>query len=83
VRLQSTAITHVRVGADGHTASFQGTATVGGVGGFTFLVTVEDGPGGDKFRVQIFGPGGYSYDSLDFALRGGLVDRGNIDIRPR
>jgi VCBS repeat-containing protein len=83
VRLQSTAITHVRVGADGRTASFQGTATIGGVGGFTFLVTVEDGPGGDKFRVQIFGPGGYSYDSLDFALSGGLVDRGNIDIRPR
>jgi uncharacterized delta-60 repeat protein len=85
--LQSTAITFLRVEADGIHATISGTATVNGVRGYTFTVTVEDrgepGVGADRFRIRITGPGGFSYDSNDFSPRGGLLDEGNIQVHKK
>lgn len=83
--LHSTAITLVRVDPDGVRGMFQGTATLNGIAGYTFTVWVEDNgePGSlvDRFRIEISGPGGFHYDSNDFATRGGLLDRGgNIQV---
>src|SRR5262249_20859030 len=85
INLHSTAITLVSINADGVHATLQGTATVNGRDGYRFTVFVEDNgePGGgtDKFRIQISGPDGFDYDSLDYATLGGLLDRGgNIQI---
>src|SRR5262249_7942799 len=70
INLHSTAITRVSINADGVHASFQGTATVNGRAGYSFTVFVEDngepGAGKDRFRIQISGPEGFSYDSLDY-----------------
>ena len=87
ISLEATSIDHLRVELDGRRATFRGSATVNGVAGYTFVVTVMDfdhpGPGADNFRVQIVGPGGFAYDSLLFATRGGGLDDGNIHVRPR
>jgi hypothetical protein len=85
INLHSTAITSVRVEADGIRGSFTGTATVNGVAGYTFQVDVEDNaePGAkkDRFRIRIQGPNGFWYDSNDFATLGGLLDQGgNIQV---
>src|SRR5262249_1179431 len=84
IRLQSESITFLRVESDGVRATIRGTATVNGVRGYTFTVTVEDrgepGVRTDRFRIQITGPGGFSYDSLDFATLAGLLDSGNIQV---
>jgi VCBS repeat-containing protein len=85
INLHSTAITLVSINADGVHAMFQGTATVNGRDGYRFTVFVEDNgePGGgrDRFRIQISGPDGFGYDSLDYATLGGRLDRaGNIQI---
>jgi VCBS repeat-containing protein len=83
--LHSTSITLIRIDPDGVHGMFQGTATLNGVAGYTFTVWVEDNgePGSlvDRFRIEINGPGGFHYDSNDFATRGGLLDRGgNIQV---
>ena len=83
INLHSTSITLISVFAN--KGMFQGTATRNGVSGFRFRVDVEDngepGAGVDKFRIQISGPGGFGYDSNNFATKGGLLDKGgNIQI---
>jgi VCBS repeat-containing protein len=86
IRLASTSITYLRVEADGIHATIGGTATVNGVGGYTFTVYVEDNgePGrNDKFRIVLTGPRGFAYDSLDYALLGGLLDSGNIQVHKK
>jgi hypothetical protein len=50
------------------------------------MVYAEDNgePGrSDKFRIVLTGPGGFSYDSLDYALLGGLLDSGNIQVHKK
>jgi VCBS repeat-containing protein len=87
ILLQSTAITFVRVEADGMTATISGTATVNGVAGYTFTVTVADrgepGVGKDTFRIRITGPGGFTYDSADYAPLGGVLDSGNLQVHKK
>jgi VCBS repeat-containing protein len=86
IHLESTSITYLRVEEDGIRATIRGTATVNGVRGYTFTVFVEDHgePGrNDKFRIVITGPGGFAYDSADFAVLGGLLDSGNIQVHKR
>ncbi|MEX2174301.1 MAG: Ig-like domain-containing protein [Pirellulaceae bacterium] len=84
IYLESTELTQVRVEEDGNLASLRGTAKLNGRAGYTFVVTVEAGSKGrDRFRVQILGPDGYSYDSLDYALREGLLDFGHINVRKK
>jgi VCBS repeat-containing protein len=82
--LQSTAITFLHVDSDGIHATFSGTATVNGVGGYTFTVVVADngepGRGQDTFRIAIFGPSGFAYDSSNFPPLDGLLDSGNIQV---
>jgi hypothetical protein len=85
--LASTEITGVRVSADGQRATINGTARVNGRSGYAFVITVVDlgRPGrlADSVRVEILGPQGYYYDSLDYAANDGLLDDGDINIRPR
>jgi VCBS repeat-containing protein len=86
IHLASTSITYLRVEADGVHATIGGTATVNGVGGYTFMVYVEDNgePGrGDKFRIVLTGPGDFAYDSLDYAILGGVLDSGNIQVHKK
>src|SRR5262249_24383390 len=83
IRLASTSISYLRVEADGIHTTIGGTATVNGVSGCTFTVCLEDSgePGrSDRCRIVLSGPGGFAYDSLDYALRGGLLDLGNIQV---
>jgi hypothetical protein len=97
IRLASTSITSFRIEADGHHASFSGTAKVNSKMGYTFTVTVEDpdtatnhpdendegesGKGVDRFRIQISGPAGFSYDSDAYASNAGLLTAGRIEIQ--
>src|SRR5262249_44260939 len=84
--LQSTSITYLRMESDGVRATIRGTATVNGVAGFNFTVFVEDNgePGrNDRFRIVITGPGGFAYDSADFALQGGLLESGNVQVHKK
>ena len=86
ISLASTSISYLRVEADGIHAKIQGTATVNGVSGYTFTVYLEDNgePGrNDKFHIVLTGPGGFAYDSLDFALLGDLLDSGNIQVHKK
>jgi CSLREA domain-containing protein len=86
IAVASTSVTYLRVEADGVHAKVRGTATVNGVSGYTFTIYVEDHgePGRkDTFRIILTGPGGFAYDSLDFALLGGLLDSGNIQVKRR
>jgi VCBS repeat-containing protein len=87
VTLDSTTIQSFRVDAGGTRAVITGSATVNGRAGYTFTVIVEDlgepGVGHDTFRIQITGPHGYDYDSLDYAGNLGILDGGNIQVRQR
>jgi hypothetical protein len=60
---------------------------VNGRSGSSFIVFVEDrrepGRGADKFRIVITGPGGFAYDSLDFASAAGVIEAGNIQVHRR
>ena len=85
INLHSSSITLIRIEADKVHGMFVGTATINGIAGYNFRVTLEDNaePGAriDKFRIEIQGPGGFRYDSNDYASMGGLLDRGgNIQI---
>jgi hypothetical protein len=85
INLSSTSITYLQVQSAPLRATIRGTATVNGVSGFTFTLYVKDNgePGQslitDRFRI-IISKGGFSYDSADFALMGGLLDTGNIQV---
>src|SRR5262249_16598166 len=87
IQVDSSSISYLRVEADGIHATIRGTARVNGVGGYSFTVYVEDngepGVNHDKFRIVITGPGGFAYDSLDYALLGGLLDSGNIQVHKK
>jgi predicted outer membrane repeat protein/VCBS repeat-containing protein len=86
IHLTSTSITYLRLEEDGVHAKVRGAATVNGVSGYTFTVYVEDHgePGrNDKLRIVVTGPGGFAYDSLDFALLGGLLDSGNVRVKKK
>jgi hypothetical protein len=82
INLHSTCITLVGVQDDGVHAVITGTATVNGVAGYSFTVTVADkgepGIGKDQFRIQISGR--ISYDSNAFAANAGLLTSGNIQV---
>jgi hypothetical protein len=82
IKLQSTAITSVSVQNDNVHAVITGTATVNGVAGYVFTITVEDngepGTGVDRFRIQFTGP--TRYDSNAVAASGGLLTAGNIQV---
>jgi hypothetical protein len=82
IKLKSASITFVSIQQDNVHALFTGTATVNGVSGYTFTVTVEDhgepGIGHDRFRIQFSGP--TSYDSNTLAANGGLLTAGNIQV---
>jgi VCBS repeat-containing protein len=84
VTLDSTTIQSFRLEAGGTRAVITGSATVNGRAGYTFTVIVEDlaepGVGHDTFRIQITGPHGYDYDSLDYAVNLGVLDGGNIQV---
>lgn len=85
INLHSSSIDYIGIRPDRIRGRFTGTATINGVAGYNFRVTLEDNgePGAriDKFRIQIQGPGGFTYDSNDYASMGGLLDRGgNIQI---
>ena len=82
--LHSTAITGIAIAPDRVHGIFEGTATLNGKAGYTFVAWVEDWaePGAlkDKFRVTISGPG-LSYDSSTLATKGGILDQGgNIQV---
>ena len=67
-------------------ATIRGTATVNGVSGYTFTVYVQDNgepDRNDRFRIVLSGPGDFAYDSLDYALLGGLLDSGNIQVHKK
>jgi VCBS repeat-containing protein len=78
VLLHAAKVQSFRVEADGR-AVISGTAKVNGRSGYQFTVTVHDrgspGRGRDSYRIQITGPGGFSYDSLD-----GVLTAGNIKV---
>jgi len=82
INLHSASITSVGVQSDGIHAVVTGTATVNGVAGYSFTVTVADngepGIGVDQFRIQITGP--MRYDSNSFAANAGLLTSGNIQV---
>ena len=85
INLHSTTITLLRVAPDGKSAMFTGTARVNGSAGYNFTVWVEDngepGAGRDRFRIEITGPSGFTYDSSRLATKGGLLDKGgNIQV---
>jgi VCBS repeat-containing protein len=87
VSLTGTAIQSFRVDATGTRAVITGSAAVNGRTGYTFTVTVQDlgepGVGHDTFRIQITGPHGYDFDSLDYAVNLGVLDGGNVQVRQR
>jgi hypothetical protein len=87
VSLDGTAIQSFRVDPDGTRAVITGSATVNGRAGYTFTVIVGDlgepGVGHDTFRIQIAGPHGYDYDSLDYAVNLGVLDGGNVQVNQR
>ena len=82
IALQSPSITFVSILSDNQHATFEGTATVNGTGGYTFRVDLEDngepGNGVDRFRIRISGP--TNYDSNNFAANAGLLTAGNIQV---
>jgi hypothetical protein len=82
INLHSSSITFVGVQDDKVHAVITGTATVNGVAGYAFTVTVADkrepGIGADQFRIQISGP--TRYDSNAFAANAGLLTSGNIQV---
>jgi len=91
IDLENVSITFVSILIDNAHATFQGTARVNGVLGYTFRVDVEDndpingkgknknkGKGVDRFRIQFTGP--TTYDSNAFAANGGLLTAGKIEI---
>jgi hypothetical protein len=82
IDLKSTSITFVSILSDNDHATLKGTATVNGTPGYTFRVDMEDngepGNGVDRFRIRLSGPA--SYDSNAFALNGGLLTGGNIQV---
>jgi VCBS repeat-containing protein len=87
IALFSTRITSFVIAPDGRLASFSGVGTVNGRSGYTFTVHVEDNAGAnrgrDEFRIEIHGRG-VNYDSLDYAINGGRIDRiGDIRVQPR
>jgi hypothetical protein len=74
INLHSVHMTSLTINADKTKGTFGGTATVNGVGGFTFIVEVEDNsePGrNDKFKITI--------PELSYTKDGTLL-RGNIQI---
>jgi hypothetical protein len=85
INLSSTSITYLQVQSDPLRATIRGTATVNGVSGFSFTLYVKDNgePGQslitDRFRI-IISKDGFIYDSANFALMGGLLDTGNIQV---
>ncbi len=83
--LHSETITVIAISPDRLRGVFTGTATLNGVGGYTFVVWIDDlaEPGAqvDKFRIQFTGGNGFTYDSKDYATKEGLLDQGgNIQI---
>jgi hypothetical protein len=83
--LKSQSISVIAISADGLHGVFGGTATMNDRPGYTFTVFVDDlaEPGAevDKFRIEIKGPDGFSYDSNTRATQGGILDQGgNIQI---
>ena len=84
LNLESTSLTYLRLEPDGIRASFQGDAEVNGVSGYTFHVRLRDnaepGNSSDVFRIEIFGPDGFRYDSRDVSSGGGVLDEGNLQV---
>jgi hypothetical protein len=92
INLHSTSITSVFIQRDNVHAIFTGTATVNGVAGYAFTVSIEDngdgkqqehddeepGIGVDRFRLQFSGP--TRYDSNAVAAAGGLLTAGHIEV---
>ncbi len=87
ISLQSTAITSFHISPNGAVGVIAGSARVNGQGGYSFTAILEDhgepGAGVDKFHIIISGPGGFQYDSIDFASAAGLLTSGNIQIHRR
>jgi CSLREA domain-containing protein len=83
ITLLSTAVTSFSISSDGIVGIISGRARVNGRDGYSFTVILEDhgepGAGVDKFRILIAGPG-LQYDSLDYAVAAGILERGNIQI---
>jgi uncharacterized repeat protein (TIGR01451 family) len=82
---KSESITFINIEPDRIHAQFTGTAKLNGVSGYRFFVELEDRaePGAqvDKFRIQIAGPGGFTYDSNTACNCGGTLTKGgNIQI---
>jgi hypothetical protein len=85
INLQGLSIGLIAVSTDRAHAVFTGTATLNGADGFIFTAWVDDlaepGAGTDKFRIEISGAAGFSYDSNTYATVGGRLDKGgNIQI---
>lgn len=85
LNLACSALTMIAISPDRLHGVFTGNATMNKVAGYTFTCWVDDlaepGAGVDKFRVEIKGPGGFTYDSATVATKGGILDKGgNIQI---
>jgi len=85
IAFESTQISSLRIDADGIHGMITGVGKVNGRSGYSFTVLVEDhggpGHGGDKFRILLSGPGGFAYDSLDWASAAGVIEAGNVKVR--